>query len=347
MSIRVLVVDDSAVVRNILTRELARDPRIEVVGTAPDPYVARDKIVKLRPDVVTLDIEMPRMDGVTFLRKLMHHHPLPVIIVSSLTRNGGDLALEALDAGAVEVMSKPGAAYTVGDMSVQLIDKIKAAACIRVEKKPGAARNRRKPKRLAMTRTTNMVVAIGASTGGTQALQGILEVMPANAPGILIVQHMPEIFTRVFADRLNELCAMEVKEAADGETVAPGKALLAPGNYHMLLKRSGAMYYVQVKSGPLVCRHRPSVDVLFRSVATFAGRNAVGVILTGMGTDGAQGLREMKESGAGTIAQDEATSVVFGMPKEAIELKAFDYVLPLNRIPGKILQLAKRDKMAK
>ena len=340
--IRVLVIDDSAVVRRIFTQELSRDPGIEVVGAAPDPYIGRDKIVELKPDVVTLDIEMPRMDGITFLRKLMRHHPMPVIIVSSLTPKGGDLALEALDAGAVEVMCKPGAAYTVGDMTVQLIDKIKAAARVKVSKRDdgsqaGAAAA---PARLAMTRTTNKVLAIGASTGGTQALQHVLTAMPANAPGIVIVQHMPEHFTRSFADRLNELCAIEVKEAQNNDAVVPGRALIAPGNYHMLLHRSGARYYVRVKQGPLVNRHRPSVDMLFKSAAQFAGANAVGTIMTGMGDDGARGLLEMKEAGAQTIAQDEKTSVVFGMPKVAVELGAVDHVIPLDQIARLLLKLA-------
>jgi len=342
MTIRVLVVDDSAVVRQIFERELSRDPQIEVVGTAPDPYIARDKIVTLKPDVVTLDVEMPRMDGITFLRKLMQHYPLPVIVVSSLTARGGELALEALSAGAVEVMSKPGAAYAVGDMSVELVDKIKAAARVRV--RPGARpAPRAEPHptaRLAMTRTTNKVVAIGASTGGTQALQEVLTALPAASPGIVIVQHMPEHFTKSFADRLNSLSAMEVKEAVDGDTVAPGKALLAPGNYHMLLRRSGAMYYVEVKPGPLVNRHRPSVDVLFKSVARYAGANAVGVILTGMGADGADGLKLMRDAGAATIAQDEASSVVFGMPKEAIARGGAGTVAPLDQIAGNILRLS-------
>jgi len=340
--IRVLVIDDSAVVRNIFTQELSRDPGIEVVGAAPDPYIGRDKIVELKPDVVTLDIEMPRMDGITFLRKLMRHQPVPVIIVSSLTAKGGDLALEALDAGAVEVMCKPGAAYTVGDMTVQLIDKIKAAALVKVSKRDDGARPgaTAAPARLAMTRTTYKVLAIGASTGGTQALQHVLTAMPANAPGIVIVQHMPEHFTRSFADRLNELCAIEVKEAEDNDAVLPGRALIAPGNYHMLLRRSGARYYVQVKNGPLVSRHRPSVDVLFKSVARYAGRNAVGVIMTGMGRDGADGLLHMKNSGASTVAQDEASCIVFGMPKAALDLKAAHYTVPLTHIPHKILELA-------
>ena len=341
MTIRVLVVDDSAVVRNIFSRELSRDPQIEIVGTAPNPYVARDKIVKLKPDVVTLDIEMPRMDGITFLNKLMRHYPMPVIVVSSLTAKGGDLALEAIHSGAVDVMSKPGAAYTVGDMSVELIDKIKAAARVDM-KKAGENRANKKepPKRLAMTRTTNKVIAIGASTGGTQALQDVLSAMPANAPGIMVVQHMPEHFTRSFADRLNDCCSIEVKEAEDGDTIVPGKAVIAPGNYHMLLRRSGATYYAQVKTGPLVCRHRPSVDVLFKSVARFAGQNAVGVIMTGMGGDGSKGLLEMSQTGADTIAQDEKSCVVFGMPKEAIALGAVDHVVALSKIPQKILSLA-------
>jgi two-component system chemotaxis response regulator CheB len=334
-------VDDSAVVRQILSRELKKDSQIEVVGTAPDPFIARDKIVQLKPDVITLDVEMPRMDGITFLRKLMRHHPIPTIIISSLTPRGGELAMEALEAGAVDVMCKPGASYSVGDLSVELVDKIKAASSVRVEKRePVSQASHDKPAQLAMTKTTNRVVAIGASTGGTQALQVVLEQMPANCPGIVIVQHMPEHFTKTFADRLNQICTMQVKEAEDRDTVAPGKALIAPGHSHMLLQRSGAVYYVQVKDGPLVGRHRPSVDVLFKSVARFAGRNAVGVIMTGMGRDGAEGMKEMKDNGAVTIAQDEASCVVFGMPKEAIELGGADYIVPLNDIPRKILEVA-------
>jgi len=339
--IKVLIVDDSAVVRNTFARELSKDPEIEIIGTAPDPYVARDKIVKLKPHVVTLDIEMPRMDGITFLKKLMHHYPLPVIIVSSLTSKGSTLAMEALDAGAVEVMNKPGAAYTVGDISRQLGQKIKAASRVNVQhKKQTDEQLKSKPKRLSLAQTTNKILALGASTGGTQALQFVLQSMPSTAPGIVIVQHMPEHFTKAFADRLDSLCDIQVKEAVNGDTVSPGKALIAPGNYHMILKRSGAMYYVDVKQGPLVNRHRPSVDMLFKSVSRFAGANAVGAIFTGMGADGAQGLLEMKEAGAQTIAQDEESCVVFGMPKEAIKLDAVDHVLPLNSIPKKLLELA-------
>ncbi len=343
MKIRVLIVDDSAIVRQIFTRELSRDPKIEVVGAAPDPYVARDKIVRLKPDVVTLDIEMPRMDGITFLAKLMRHYPLPVIVVSSLTAKGGDLALEAINIGAVEVMSKPGAAYTVGDMSIELIDKIKAAAKVDMRKLIEQRDKAKIPKkRLSLIRTTNKVIAIGASTGGTLALENVLSAMPGNAPGTMVVQHMPEHFTTSFAERLNTFCDMEVKEAQDGDSVVPGKALIAPGNYHMLLRRSGANYYVQVKSGPLVCRHRPSVDVLFKSVARYAGGNAIGVIMTGMGADGSKGLLEMKENGAGTIAQDEKSCVVFGMPREAISVGAVDHVVPLEHIPQRLLKLVER-----
>jgi len=338
MSIKVLIVDDSAIVRNIFTNELSRDSEIEVVGAAPDPYVARDKIVLLKPDVITLDVEMPRMDGITFLRKLMKHFPLPVIVVSSLTPKGGELALEALEAGAVEVMCKPGKSYTVGDMSAELIEKIKAAS--RVDVKRALSNPLVAQERLSLARTTNKVVAIGASTGGTKALEVVLAALPANVPGTLIVQHMPEHFTHSFAVRLNGLCAMEVKEAEEGDRVVPGKVLIAPGNKHMLLRRSGAMYYVQIKNGPMVHHQRPSVEVLFNSVAQYAGRNAVGAILTGMGADGAAGLLKMKEHGASTIAQDERSCVVFGMPKEAIKLGAAEHVLPLEQVAQKILELA-------
>ena len=339
MSIKVLIVDDSAIVRKIFSSELARDPEIEVVGAAPDPYIARDKIVKLKPDVVTLDVEMPRMDGITFLRRLMKHYPLPAVVVSSLTAEGGELAMEALEAGAVDIMCKPGTSYTVGDMSVELIEKIKAAAKVDVSGYGTAEKSKETPpaKRLYLTKTTNKVIAIGASTGGTKALQEILKSLPGNSPGIAVVQHMPENFTKSFANRLNELCEMEVYEAKDGDSLIPGRVLIAPGNYHMILNRSGANYYVHVRRGPLVNRHRPSVEVLFKSVAEYAGRNAIGIILTGMGADGAQGMRMMKDSGAYNIAQDEVTSVVFGMPKEAINAGGVDSVLPLNRIASDLL----------
>jgi two-component system chemotaxis response regulator CheB len=348
MKVKVLVVDDSAVVRQILTREFSKDKDIEVVGTAPDPYVARDKIVQLKPDVVTLDVEMPRMDGVTFLRKLMRHHPIPVIIVSSLTVAGSELAMEALQYGAIDVMCKPGTAYSVGDMSEILIQKIKAAAMVDMRKRAEMIRERaaaatEPPKRLAMTKTTNKIIAIGASTGGTEAIKDVLVSFPAGAPGTVIVQHMPEYFTKSFAERLNSTCEINVKEAENGDRVIPGRALLAPGNKHMVLKRSGAQYLVELKDGPLVFHQRPAVEVLFNSVAQYAGANAVGMILTGMGKDGAKGLLAMKEAGAYTIVQDEASSVVWGMPGEAFKLGAATVVLPLKKIAAEAIKRAESE----
>ena len=340
MGIKVLIVDDSAVVRSVFSKELSRDPGIDVVGMAPDPYIARDLIVKLKPDVITLDIEMPRMDGLTFLHKLMKHFPLPVIVVSSLTQKGSEIALEALDGGAIDVMCKPGSSYSVGDMALTLIDKIKAAARVNVAAmNKTVSRTVRPASRLSLTKTTNKIVAIGASTGGTQALEAVLTALPSNSPGIIIVQHMPEKFTKSFADRLNDICAISVKEAEDNDSVIPGRALLAPGNYHMLLWRSGAVYKTKIKKGPLVKRQRPAVEVLFSSVSKYAGNNAIGVILTGMGSDGADGLFKMHQNGARTIAQDEKTSVVFGMPGEAIKKGGVDHILPLTKIPQKILEL--------
>jgi len=341
--IKVLIVDDSAVVRAILSKELARDPEIDVVGTAPDPYVARDKIVRLQPDVITLDIEMPRMDGLSFLRKLMQYYPLPTIVVSSLAGKGSSVALEALELGAVEVMAKPGESYSIGDMGEQLVDKIKGAARIDVRSWLNKKAQDFTPQpeiraaQKSMGKTTGMVVAIGASTGGTEAIKDVLVRMPPSAPGIVIVQHMPAHFTRAFAERLNALCKIEVKEAETGDSVIPGRALLAPGNYHMTLTRSGARYSVEIRNGPLVHHQRPAVDVLFDSVAEFAGSNAIGVILTGMGSDGAEGLAKMKAAGARTIAQDEASCVVFGMPKEAIKRGAADIIAPLSDIARQIL----------
>jgi two-component system chemotaxis response regulator CheB len=345
--IKVLVVDDSAVVRQILARELGRSHEIEVVGTAVDPYAARDLIVELEPDVLTLDIEMPRMDGITFLQKLMRHKPMPVIIVSSLTRRGGELALAAMEAGAVEVISKPSAAYSVGDLGAELVEKVKAAARIRPLPKPAAKpRNARPAPSLADFDATHKVVAIGTSTGGTEALRAVLPHLPATSPGTLIVQHMPEHFTRAFAERLNQQSAMRVKEAEDGDRLVPGLALLAPGNYHMQLTRSGAVYSVRVRQGPQVNRHRPSVDVLFKSVAKSAGRNAVGVIMTGMGADGAEGLLQMQQAGAFTIAQDERTSVVYGMPKEAVDLGAAQSVVALDQIAEAIVRAVQKRSSA-
>jgi len=338
--IRVLAVDDSAIVRQVLTRELQQYDDIEVVGTAPDPYVGRDMIVELNPDVLLLDVEMPRMDGVTFLRKLMRYRPMPVIIVSSLTAKGSAMALDALDAGAVEVMCKPGSAYSVAEMTEQLVSKIRAARWAHVRRADEAAPARPRPASLAITQTTHKIIAIGVSTGGTEAIREVLMRFPGNAPGTVIVQHMPAYFTTSFAERLNQQCEMEVKEAQNGDTVRPGLALLAPGNFHMLLRRSGARYYVEVRDGPMVCLQRPSVDVLFKSAARYAGANAVGAILTGMGSDGAKGLLEMREAGAWTIAQDEKTAVVYGMPAKAVEFGAACTQLPLQKIGDALLAAA-------
>jgi two-component system, chemotaxis family, protein-glutamate methylesterase/glutaminase len=339
--IRVLIVDDSAIVRKILTQELGRHAEIEIVGAAPDPYIARDKIVALNPDVITLDVEMPRMDGITFLRKLMKHRPMPVIVLSSLTPEGGKTALEALEAGAVEVMCKPGGSYSVGDVCTILVEQIKAASRARIAKAPErAARSTATPSRLSMAETTNKIFAIGASTGGVQALTCVLSSLPANAPGTVVVQHMPAHFTTSFAERLNTECAMSVKEAADGDRVVPGRVLIAPGGLHMLLARSGANYFVNLKDGPHVCRQKPSAEVLFNSVAKYAGANAVGAILTGMGDDGATGLLNMREAGAHTIAQNEQTCVVFGMPKEAIARGAAEDISPLDKVAERLVRFS-------
>ncbi len=335
--IKVLVVDDSAVVRQILQSVLASDPEIEVVGSAPDPFVARDLIVQRKPDVVTLDMEMPRMDGMTFLRKLMHYFPLPVIVVSSLTVQGSALAVQARASGAVDVMGKPDGEQAVEELAVELIHKVKTAAHANVAP---MALGKPADKPAALGRCSNKIIALGASTGGTVALEHILSRLPADAPGVVIAQHMPAMFTRHFAERLNQLCPIEVREAVDGDAVVSGVALVAPGDHHMLLKRVGSGYGVSVKGGPRVHRQRPSVEVLFRSVARAAGANAVGAILTGMGEDGAQGLLEMRQAGAATVAQDEASCVVFGMPRAAIELGAAEHVFGLERIPRELLRLA-------
>lgn len=346
--ISVLVVDDSAMVRRVLKEQLSKQKGISVIGTAPDPYVAREKIVTLRPDVITLDIEMPRMDGITFLKKLMKYYPLPVIIVSSLTSKGSRLSLEALSLGALEVVSKPDSAYSVGDMGIQLAEKIRAVHKARLGMIPGkytASVIPRPAASKALDKTTNKIIAIGASTGGTLALTTVLTQLPSYCPGIVVVQHMPSKFTSSFAQRLDELCRMRVKEASDGDTVTNGQVLIAPGNYHMLLKRSGARYYVNVKKGPLIHYQRPAVDILFKSVAKYAGANALGVILTGMGQDGAAGMLDMKNAGCPTIAQNEASCVVFGMPKEAIKLDAVDYIEDIHHIAGRVISLLE-NKMA-
>lgn len=335
--IKVLVVDDSAVVRKVLKEQLSRHTGIRVIDTAPDPYIAREKIVRLQPDVITLDIEMPRMDGITFLKKLMRYYPLPVIIVSSLSSKGSHLAMEALAIGALEVMAKPNNAYSVGDMSIQLAEKIRAVHGVKLPRS-AQQQNSTPPGKIvsmAPSKNPNKIIAIGASTGGAAAIKNVLTQMPKNAPGIVVVQHMPAHFTTSFAGRLNELCQMQVKEAKHGDPVTDGKVLIAPGNYHMLLQRSGGTYFVAVKTGPLVHYQRPAVDILFRSVARYAGANAVGIILTGMGKDGAQGLCEMKQAGAITIAQDEKSSVVYGMPKEARLMGGVDYVENIHNIAAK------------
>ncbi len=350
--ISVLVVDDSAVVRQALSEILSADPEIEVLGTAGDPFIAAERIAHRTPDVITLDIEMPRMDGLTFLQKLMAQHPIPVVICSSLAEDGCETTLKALELGAVEILQKPrlGTKRFLEESRVRICDAVKAAS----RTHPGLRRNpvplHVQPKLTAdammplvkssaMIQTSERVVAVGASTGGTEALRAFLTDFPADAPGMVIVQHMPEKFTAAFARHLDQLCALTVKEAEDGDTVVRGRALIAPGNRHTMLKRSGARYFIEVRDGPLVCRHRPSVDVLFRSVARYAGKNAVGVIMTGMGDDGARGMAEMKEAKADTIAQDESTSVVFGMPHEAIKRGGVDRVLPLERIAPEVLRL--------
>jgi two-component system chemotaxis response regulator CheB len=341
--IRILVVDDSAVVRKILTEELSKYSDIQVVGTAVDPYVARDKIVELSPDVITLDIEMPRMDGLSFLAKLMQHHPLPVVIVSSVTPKNSDAAIRALELGAVEVISKPGSAFTVPDVGKQLVRAIRAAAqakLVRAEDRPETSASGPAAARspyLAQMRATHKILAIGASTGGTKAIEVVLSGLPVTTPGTVICQHMPPFFTASFAARLNGISQMEVREARDNDSIVPGVALVAPGNHHMLLERDGARFIVKLKDGPAVHYQRPSVDVLFDSVARKAGRNAVGVLLTGMGTDGAKGLLAMRESGAYTLAEDESTCIVFGMPKEAIKLDAVDEVVPLGEMSNAIV----------
>jgi two-component system chemotaxis response regulator CheB len=336
--IKVLVVDDSAVVRQVLSGELSKAKDIAVVGTAADPFIAREKIMSLHPSVITLDLEMPRMDGLTFLGKLMRYYPLPVVVVSSLTLKGSQTALRALELGAVDVVGKPGGSYSVGDISAELIEKIRAASTAHFSMRPAPTEAQIQPDADgAVLNMTNKILAIGASTGGTQAIQSVLTCLPATAPGTVIVQHMPEHFTASFAARLNDLCKMEVREAQSGDLVTPGLALLAPGNHHMVLRRSGAQFSVEIKGGPQVHFQRPSVDVLFHSVARQAGPNAVGTILTGMGADGASGLLAMRQAGSRTLAQDEETCVVFGMPREAIRMGAAEQVVPLQDMPARIM----------
>lgn len=356
--INVLIVDDSATVRQALTSIFETDHEINVIGVASDPYYAAKKIQSEIPDVITLDVEMPRMDGLTFLKKIMTQHPIPVVVISSLTDAGSETAMRALEYGAVEVIKKPNLStrQNLEESKIMLIDAVKAAASSNLKRKKihtSAASMQVAPKlsadavlskgdigSSAMIKTTEIVVAVGASTGGTEALRDFLITLPPDSPGIVIVQHMPEVFTKTFADRLNEICKITVKEAENNDSVIRGRALIAPGNHHMILKRSGARYYVEINDGPLVNRHRPSVDVLFRSTAKYAGRNAIGIIMTGMGDDGARGMLEMKEAGAITLAQDEKSCVVFGMPKEAIKLGAAQKVLPLDQLAPNMIKIA-------
>jgi two-component system chemotaxis response regulator CheB len=351
--ISVLVIDDSALVRQTLCDILNSDPEIVVIGSAADPILAAERMRTVIPDVITLDVEMPRMDGLTFLQKLMSQHPIPVVMCSSLTERGNETALKALEYGAVDIITKPkmGTKQFIEESRIRICDAVKGAAAARmgplramntmkeVSPKYTADVIMEKPNTKAMIQTTEKVVVVGASTGGTEALRVFLEMLPPDTPGIVIVQHMPENFTAAFAKRLDSLCRVTVKEAQDNDTVVRGRALIAPGNHHMLLKRSGARYYVEIKDGPLVSRHRPSVDVLFRSAARYAGKNAVGVIMTGMGDDGAHGMKEMFDGGAVTIAQDEATCVVYGMPHEAVKLGGVNKIMPLQNIAHEVLRL--------
>lgn len=348
--IKVLIVDDSAVVRQALRSLLAHDPKIEVIGAAADPYIAAQRMKIQAPDVIVLDVAMPRMDGLTFLKKIMNQHPIPVVICSELAENGQETTLKALEYGAVEIVQKPRLDTTelLETSGILIRDAVKAAAVAKLERlsiqtlvapKLSADVMLDAPVAKARVDTTDKIIVIGASTGGTEALRVLLTSLPPESPGVVVVQHMPEHFTAAFAKRLNRDCCLTVKEAADGDSVVRGQVLIAPGNKHLLLKRTGADYFVEVKDGPLVCRHRPSVDVLFRSASRYAAKNAIGVIMTGMGDDGARGLSEMKEAGAATIAQDENSCVVFGMPKAAIARGAADKVLPLPQIGQALIRL--------
>jgi two-component system, chemotaxis family, protein-glutamate methylesterase/glutaminase len=355
MAIKLLIVDDSALVRKLLTEMLGRDREIEVVGTAADPYAARERIKQLNPDVITLDVEMPRMDGITFLENLMRLRPMPVVMVSSLTQRGAEVTLRALELGAIDFVAKPkiDVAGSLGSYADELIAKIKVAAVARVNPRSGAPRPTMQvdPRRSAdavlpaahgarVLRTTDGIVAIGASTGGTEALREVLSALPPDAPAVVISQHIPAAFSKPFAERMNRSSAMSVCEAQDGHYILPGHVYIAPGDQHLLVERDGARYRCRLSNGPHVNRHRPSVDVMFRSVAQNVGPNAIGVLLTGMGDDGARGLKEMLDAGSRTIAQDEASSVVWGMPGAAVRMGAAEQVLPLQRIPAEVLGLA-------
>jgi two-component system, chemotaxis family, protein-glutamate methylesterase/glutaminase len=348
--IKVLIVDDSAIVRQTISSILSKEKDIRIIGTAPDPYFAVEKINNELPDVIILDIEMPKMDGLTFLSKIMTQHPIPVIICSTLTQEGSDTALKAVSYGAVDIITKPkiGTKQFLEESSILLIDSVRAASVAKVKaiSRPDMFHDVSYKlnsdavikKKAILTETTDKVIVVGASTGGTEALKDFLSSFQLDIPGIVVVQHMPENFTRAFANRLDSMCKINVKEAKNGDSVLRGQALIAPGNLHTLLKRRGAQYSVEVKDGPLVSRHRPSVNVLFESTAYNAGKNAVGVIMTGMGNDGAKGMKEMKEAGAYNIAQDEDSCVVFGMPKEAIKIGAVDKIVPLSRLSFEVAQ---------
>jgi two-component system chemotaxis response regulator CheB len=355
--IKVLIVDDSALIRQLLTELLGQDPELEVVGTAADPYAAREKIKQLKPDVLTLDVEMPKMDGITFLSNLMRLHPMPVVMVSTLTEKGADVTFQALELGAIDFVTKPklDVAHAIGAYAEEIIGKVKMAAQARI--RPGAARTvplaarkidpklsadavLAKSNRDRPFRTTDRIIAIGASTGGTEAIKEVLIQMPPDSPGIVISQHIPEAFSGPFARRMDSMAQMRVFEAADGQQIVPGSVYIAPGNHHLLVVRDGARYICRLSDGPPVNRHRPSVDVMFRSVADNVGPNAIGVILTGMGDDGARGLKEMRDAGAPTIAQDEKTSVVWGMPGEAVKQGGVNEVLPLEQIAARLVRLA-------
>jgi len=345
--IRVLVVDDSSVVRRLISRTLESDPEIEVVGTASDPYFARDRILELKPDVLTLDIEMPRMDGLTFLRILMEHHPLPVVVISSLSQEGSRTALRAMDAGAVDVMGKPGGSFSHSDAAPQLIQKIKAAAHARpgrAGRPPPAPTRTPPPPRGGARFDPRQIILLGASTGGTEALAHLITALPAEMPPIAIVQHIPPHFSRAFADRLHQLSALSVREATDGERLTPGLALVAPGNYHMLLHYAGGGYRVELNQGPMVWHQRPAVDILFKSaVATHPGPHAVAAVLTGMGRDGAEGLLDLRRDGATTFSQSEQTCVVYGMPKAAEDIGASMHVVALEQLAERIVAQVRRE----
>jgi two-component system, chemotaxis family, protein-glutamate methylesterase/glutaminase len=353
-SIKVLIVDDSATVRQSLTKIISEEHDMEVIGAANDPFRAVEIINDTVPDVIILDIEMPKMDGLTFLKQIMSQHPIPVIICSSLADEGSDSAIKAMSYGAIDIITKPklGTKLFLEESKVIILDSVRAASSVNLKNVPKASSLLRptpkldadvvlKGKHSVLTETTEKIIVVGASTGGTEALSVFLQNLPKDVPGVVIVQHMPENFTRSFAERLNDLCQIDVREAKNNDSILRGLALIAPGNYHTLVKRSGAHYYVEVKEGPLVMRHRPSVDVLFRSAANFAGKNAVGVIMTGMGDDGARGMKEMHDAGAHTIAQDEESCVVFGMPKEAIKLNGVTEILPLDLIALQAYRVSK------